>query len=316
MGALLPDGKIVLAGATRFGGIDPQSVLVVTELDQSGSVVKSFGRDGSFATTKASCLHGPTGLTVQGSRILVAADRFCAFNNSPESIILMRLGPEGRPDTSFGHFGSVRISGLPEFYGRSITQLLTLPHGRVVVATAGRRGRLELVGLLANGTLNPHFGHKGVASTHVAVDSFKTLPYELFRGKAGSLTVGGCVSAGTFLARFTSSGWPIDSWQGGPIGAPTNVENFGGAFGEACVPLAQLANGEFVAAGNALVRLSPGWVLDASHPIVPFFVPGNKAAKEAWYLLAAKDGTFLVTLLNYHSTEGTYDTFIGRYRQS
>jgi hypothetical protein len=51
--ALLPSGRVVLAGTNMVGSIDNKTTLVVSEIDQSGKVVKTFGDEGYFTADKS-----------------------------------------------------------------------------------------------------------------------------------------------------------------------------------------------------------------------------------------------------------------------
>jgi uncharacterized delta-60 repeat protein len=305
MGAVLPDGKILLAGATRFGVIDTQSSLVLAELDQDGRIVQSFGRHGSYVTGKASCLRGPTGIAAQGGRAVVAVVHQCTFD-SPQAVVLMRFQTDGTLDNSFGQDGSVFLSRVPEYFEPS-TPIISLPNNHLAVAApVGKRGRVAVFGLLNNGARDSRFGRSGVASARVAVDSYSDSTYGLFRSDKGSLTIGGCTFNGTFLVRFKRTGRPDKFW--GSLDAETNVEQFGGAFGAPCASLAQLPHDVIVAAGTALVYLDQSGILNPYHPItlLPDFNPSSLGP--AHYPLAARDGTLFVT-----STVGK-SSLIGRYR--
>ena len=305
MGAILPDGKIVLAGATRFGVIDTQSSLVLAELDQNGRIVQSFGRRGSYVTSNASCLRGPTGIAAQGGRTVVAVVRQCT-DGSPQELVLMRFRSNGALDKSFRQSGSLLLSRMPN-YSEPSTPVIALPKGHLAVAApVGAHGRVAVFGLLDNGARDASFGHSGVASAKVAVDSNSDATYELSRSDDGNLTIGGCTFNGTFIARFNRTGRPDNFW--GSLETQTNVEQFGGAFGAPCASLAQYPAGTIVAAGTALVYLWPSGVLDPYQPIAPLpdYNPGSLGP--AHFPLVAKDGTVLVT-----STVGK-NSLIGRYR--
>jgi uncharacterized delta-60 repeat protein len=316
MGSVLPNGRIVLAGATGFGVVGSQSNLVITELDESGHIIKSFGKSGSFTTAPKSCLRGPTGIAAEGDRIVVAVDRFCK-DESPQQVLLTRLKPDGTLDKSFGKGGYTTISSAPGSMGLT-TPILVLPNKRLAIATAtpmASHGLVSIVGLLENGTPNLRFGHRSVASVRVGFDSWGIHPYGLFFGKKGVISLTGSTYVGPFIARFTSGGSPDYFWLGGPMGTEANVENFGGAFGSgpgtSFAKLAQRADGDFVAAGAVLARVKPYGTLDVSYPVKPLFTFDGMHAQYAWDLLVASDGTVLVT-----TRTGKYatSTLIARYR--
>jgi hypothetical protein len=323
MAALLPGGRIALAGTNNFGDVDEQSTLVVSEIDEHGRLVRSFGRDGYFTTKMASCMRGPTGMTAQGSRVVVAVNRFCKTYGSlgrrlPNRIVLMRLTPAGEPDASFARGGRLTVVASQE---RALlapnTPLLTLQQNHLALLVPGAAGGMvEIVGLLENGTLDQRFGQKGTASARVAFDSEgRIFTSGLSRDKEGSLNIAGCTDSGPFLARFNRKGGASDYWGGSPWepwlkGVNTNYENFGGAFGE-CALFAQLRNGDFFVAGDVLARVGSGGIVDRFYPTRPLYERSKRTVRD---LLVSADGTALVTLTQYHSREGTSTTFIERYR--
>jgi uncharacterized delta-60 repeat protein len=346
LAALLPGGRIVLAGTNNTGSVDNEATLVVSEIDDSGKVIGSFGQDGYFtadkrlydcpaasvgkhckrifyalARKKTTCTRGPAGLATQGGKIVVAAAKFCDPSKLHQ-IVVLRLNSDGALDSSFGHRGKVTVSGEAPF-ASSVDPLLALPNGRLVVAGTTRSGgEVQLTGLLKNGNLDPSFGRKGVVFTRVATNSDSIHGLDtLTVGRSGKLSLTGCTNDGPFLARFNSSGKPDYFWIGSPwipeITGESNYENFGGAFGLNSSPFvepphfAQLENGELVGAGALLVRIKPDGTFDASYPPQQVYGAGKLVT---FGLLAASDGTVLVTLLKYHVATATYTTYITRYR--
>jgi hypothetical protein len=329
-----------------IGIVDVKSTLVVSELDQSGKVVESFGQNGYFtadkrlydcpaasvgkncrhiffalAHKKTTCTRGPAGLAIQGDKIILSADRFCA-PYEPAHIVVLRLSPNGTLDRSFGRRGEVTLPATaPLVVGGA--PLLAFPDGRLVVADVTPKGGVvRLTGLLRNGALDPHFGGKGVATTRASIDSFGLNGISAFMSdKQGRLSLTGSNSDGPFLVRFYRSGKPNDFWSGSPwtpsITGESNYENFGGAFGGsfsiAGFPgtFAQLKNGELVGAAALLARITSDGVLDSSYPPQQVYGAGKLIPVG---LLAASDGTVLVTLLKYHDGPGTYTTYLARYR--
>lgn len=342
MAALLPDGKIALAGTNSLGHVDETSTLIVSEIDQSGKVVESFGQSGYFffdkrlydcpastvgkgckriffelARKKTTCTRGPAGFAIQGKKIVVAAERFCE-PFEPEKIIVMRLNPNGTADRSFGLRGEIEVSGTAP-YASLPNPLLVLPDGRLVVAgTTARGGKVRLTGLLPDGKLDSHFGRNGVASTRVAIDSKGIQPLDvLLRDKRGNLSLTGSTTYGPFVVRFSRSGRPNYFWTGSPwipsVEHQSNYENFGGAFGRfpAWAYFGQLSNGELVGSSNLLARITPQGVLDPTYPPQQVYGAGKLIPRG---LLVTSDDTVLLTLLKYHADPGTFTTYLARYR--
>ena len=73
--AALPDGGLVVAGSSRWGDVDSESLFALAELDSHGKLVRTFATNGMYVATNASCLRGVSGLALQGKEILVIAAR-------------------------------------------------------------------------------------------------------------------------------------------------------------------------------------------------------------------------------------------------
>jgi uncharacterized delta-60 repeat protein len=339
LAALLPDGRIALAGTNMIGIVDEKATLIVSELDQNGRVVKTFGQNGYFtadkrlydcskigngcmrqfyvlARKKTTCTRGPAGpLAIQGDKIILSADRFCA-PYEPHRIVVLRLNANGTLDRSFGKRGKVAVS----VNGTLVydAPLVAFPDGHLVVAeTTPKGGMVRLTGLLRNGGLDRRFGRKGAASTRVTSSDFWGLGgiSALLADRKGNISIAGANEDGPFLVRFYRSGKPNNFWTRSPWTPPSvdrsNYENFGGKFGPAGVAFAQLSNGELAAAAALLERIRPDGVLDPSYPPQHVYGAGKLITGG---LLAASDGTVIVTLLKYHTGPGTYTTYLARYR--
>jgi hypothetical protein len=347
--ALLPDGRIVLAGTNTFGDIygeeNLQSTLVVSEIDQSGRVVKAFGQNGYFtadkqlyrcpptasvkvdeacqrhldflARKKTTCTRGPAGLAIQGEKIVVSADRFCNDLADPIlHIVVMRLNANGTLDRSFGKKGEVEVSRTASLVVSA--PLIALPNGHLVVAgTTPKGGMVRLTELLPNGALDRSFGKQGVVFTRAAGGTPGDLTALMSDGR-GILSLTGNnftgESGGPFIVRFTGSGQPLDFQTGShrppSIHVKGNYENFGSnGFGFGAAVFAQLPSGELVGAGNLLERITPEGLIDPSYPAQKLY------GGSGWIsgLLAVSDGTVLVTLLNPQSSS-TETVFLARYR--
>jgi hypothetical protein len=316
MVAVLPGGRIALAGTNNFGDIDEQSTLVVSEIDEHGQIVRSFGQNGYFTTKMSSYLRGPTGIATQGDRIVVSVSRFRDLFKTPEKIVLMRLTAKGTLDASFGRNGVVQASDAAP-YAEHNNSLLALSQGRLALAASTPRGgRVLIVGLLENGDPDRHFGRKGTASTRVVTDSESIRHLDaLLRDRKGNLSLTGSTDTGAFLVRFNRTGRPINFWTGSPwvpwLKGFANFESFGGAFGGNAPNFGQLPQGELAVAGAVLAHI--GWYgnLDASYQPQPLLSTGKFRNRG---LLVAHDGTVLVTLLDAHHNSGVFTAYIARYR--
>jgi hypothetical protein len=336
--AMLPNGRIALAGTNMIGIVDEKSTLVVSELDQSGKVVESFGDNGYFtadkrlydcsasafskgyeacvhqyfalAKKKTTCTRGPAALAIQGEKIVISADRFC--NEYQQHILVMRLDANGRRDSSFGKNGEVTVSGTAPLVVNA--PLIVLPNKHLVVAgTTPKGGMVRLTKLLPDGAIDKRFGQGGVVFTRAAGGTYgvHTLT-ALMSDSHGTLSLTGNTDSGPFLVRFNSLGRPLDFSSDSPsIHRKGNYENFGDAtFGFAYAVFAQLPSGELVGAGKLLARIAPEGGVDSSYPPQRLY-GGNNLIIRA--LSAASDGTVIVTLLKQNPS-GTFTTYLVRYR--
>jgi uncharacterized delta-60 repeat protein len=341
---LLPNGRIVLAGTNIVGLVNNKSTLVVSELDQSGKVVKTFGDNGYFtadkrlydcsdaaaskghkacerqffglARKKTTCTRGPAGLAVQGDKIVISADRFC--NNLADPIlqvVVMRLNANGTRDRSFGKKGEVTVSRTaPLVYS---APLIVLQKGHLVVAgTTPKGGKVQLTALLPDGAIDRSFGNNGVVLAQAAesTDGFHNL-IALMGDKEG-ISLLGNNDQGPFLVRFTRSGQPRD-FRAGTRRPPSiqsngNYENFGAkTFGSTYAVFAQLPNGELAGAGNRLARITSDGALDSSYPSQRLYGGGMLIIGR---LLATSNDDVLATLHKRNNATGVYTAYLARYR--
>jgi hypothetical protein len=286
-GALLPQGRILLAGATRFGALDTQSSLVMTVLNSDGRMDSTFGRRGYVTTTLQSCLRGPLALAVSGGTVTVTLLRMCAYQ-SPHDVVLSRLDTRGRRTLAPVRVASIPSAAIPT------APIALLSRGRVAVAVPGTRpGSVAVTLFDRSGHREGSFGSRGTATAAVAVDSATLYVGGTFANDLGRLAVTGCTGAGPYLVRFNRNGSPYRYWGGGANGQPTNVEQFGGAFGSRCAAFAQRGRG-FVAAGAALARVQPYGFVDVRHGLAPLPAPRYYAVVPTHVLLAVTGGSTLV----------------------
>jgi uncharacterized delta-60 repeat protein len=338
---LLPNGRIVLAGTNIGGNVDEKTTLVVSELDQSGKVMKTFGQNGYFtadkrlydcsaaaaakgaeacdrqffglARKKTTCTRGPAGLAIQGEKIVISADRFCK-PFEPYHIVVIRLNANGTLDRSFGKKGEVTVSGTASLVLSA--PLIALSNGHLVVAgTTPKGGEVQLTELLPNGAIDPRFGRKGVVFARAAesTDGFHNLT-AIVSDKQGILSLLGNNDQGPFLVRFASSGRPLDFRAGSrpspSIRAKGNYENFGAAtFSSTYAVFSQLQDGALVGAGNRLARITSDGALDTSYPPQRLYGGGKLIIRG---VLATSDGTVLVTLLKQNPSL-TFTAELARY---
>jgi uncharacterized delta-60 repeat protein len=301
-GAVLGDGRIILAGTDRYGSTSPDAHVVLSMLDADGRVDTTFGSSGYVTVGAKGCVHGVTGVAGDTGGFVVGLLRACSITGA-HTVSLDRFTLTGATATSFGTAGMAVLGHIP-WQVVPQTPVIRLPDGAFIVASFGGQTGIRLAEVRSDGTRDSRF-HS--AATAVAAGPFGLRLTGLFRGKLGRLTVTGCSRAGPFLARFNRDGTPYRYW-GGPAVGLTNVENFGGAFGAPCASFAQLPSYKLAVAGTALLRLYPSGILDPYGSIAPLAAFSPSASAPAHVLLAAGDGTVLVT------SPVAGDTVIGRYR--
>lgn len=293
----LPDGGLVIAGSSRWGDIDSESKFALGELDAHGRLVRSFAADGLYQAADASCLRGERGMALEGHKIVVAVAQECK-EGDPLSIELVRFNANGSLDKAFGTDGVASVLQLP-WYAGADTPLLVVGDHILAASQSASRGAAELIRFTANGALDPSFGNGGTASAQVAPDSSgppgsQASVFSLFLAKLGRYTIGGCTSAGPFIARFNEGGSPYLFWPGGANNQRTNVEEFGGAFGDTanCAYIAQLPDYQLAVAGAALFRLETGGKLNPFQPMLILPDPHGHAGTRK--LLVTRAGALIV----------------------
>ncbi|HVN62164.1 MAG TPA: hypothetical protein VMT59_12920 [Gaiellaceae bacterium] len=307
-GAVLPDGRVLVAGTDHYGLIDAGpttatgSHLVLLMLDAKGHVSSAFGRNGYVISGQTSCLRGPTGVLVSGGRILVAALDWCRYQD-PRTLEVLAFTPEGAPLDSFGTHGAARLWSIP-LTALDRTPLLSAEAGRILVASpAATAGSFSLTRLRPDGTPDTAFGRGGTTTTVLGPSTTGIQLDGMFETRGGQVSTTGCAQQGPFIARFNRNGAPYTFLMGTP-GGLTNVESYGGAFGSYCASFAQLTKSDVAAAGAVLAYLLPSGLLDSRRAFVR--LPKMQAPSHA--LAVSTDGVLFVS-----SKIGDW-TIIGRYR--
>lgn len=157
------DGKVV----TDFGGSSEQASSVLVQPDGrtvvGGSVVARYNRDGSLDLSfgdGGKALVAASGLALQPDGKILAAG--ANGNNSPQ---LVRLNPDGTPDTDFDGDGSVVTPVGALTTGRSVA---LQADGKILVAgtsSTGSNADFGLVRYNADGSLDTTFDADGLVTT-------------------------------------------------------------------------------------------------------------------------------------------------------
>lgn len=226
--ALQSDGKIVVGAP---GNLD----LLVIRYNSNGSLDTTFGAGGTVEVESAGLVVGSItgGIAVLPSgKVLVAAQN-----------VLVRLLPNGQPDSSFG------TGGTAPLITRSQT-MAPLLSGRILVASSFAFTTGGVARYNSNGSLDATFGangqspNLGPASALVPLSNGKFIVAGTLASAAPPL--GGTVPQGFALVRYNSNG-TIDTTFGthGAVVTPFPGNNY-----SAALAVAVESNGDVVAAGE------------------------------------------------------------------
>jgi len=107
--ALQADGKIVAVGTlgwhsgTRPPKPEKRDRIAVVRLDENGALDESFAGGGLLLMDSSRYLWGGRGVAIQpDGKLLIAGYVVDEADNYASSIVLVRLNPDGTPDTDFG----------------------------------------------------------------------------------------------------------------------------------------------------------------------------------------------------------------------
>jgi uncharacterized delta-60 repeat protein len=210
-----------------------------------GTLDPTFGTGGRVMS-EFGALEAATALIVQPDGKLVVAG-FSITDGGNSQFLLVRYGPDGRLDASFGTSGVI----LTWLGGDAFATTLVLqPDGKLVVAGQGHYGDgtsdIVLVRYLPTGQLDPGFGTGGAAVTSLDVDD---LPTALVWQPDGKLVLAG-MTVGTqgpwrsALVRYLPDGRLDPTFGTGGIVGPQ------GADGVVISALVRQPDGKYVAAGS------------------------------------------------------------------
>jgi uncharacterized delta-60 repeat protein len=177
------NGRILVAGQSRptFGG---QATAIVVRLRTTGVLDPDFDGDGQKTLPGMAIARA---ILVQGDRKIVVA------GSPPDSsaMLVMRLNPNGTPDTTFDGDGSAMIDfgGTDVFANAAALQ----PDGKIVVAGYVQGGLFAVARLNPNGSPDATFGAAGRATVDFGAPAFGTAVALQPNGRivvAGELTDG------------------------------------------------------------------------------------------------------------------------------
>lgn len=288
--ALQPDGKILLAGYTRFVGQNFD--FAVLRYSANGVLDPTFGTDGVVLTDFSSRTDQAMAMALMGDGRIVLSGQTLSDDLTIGDMAFARYNADGSLDTTFGNGGRamVDVRGTPD-QARGIA---LLAGGKIVAAGTSRdpavsRTDIAAVRLNADGTLDPAFGTAGVFVTSFGGPGSQTANAVVL-DPTGRPVLGGSygttaprdfsvirlTAAGAFDPTFGSSGLATLDFQGRDDNGSFVLAEASGNYlvggssltttgpSEPRVGLARLlADGgidpTFGTAGKALTQLPPGF---------------------------------------------------------
>ena len=206
--AALPDGRI-LAAAGGVGGV------TLTRFTTIGAVDGSFGQGGKVTVPN---LSSPQVLVQPDGRIVLAGT-LASGGTTGGDFGVMRLLPDGAPDTGFGTGGAVTTevgtAGTPAVVVSDVVTAAALqPDGRIVVGgTTGQIGVFDvaLVRYTPDGALDPTFDGDGKVVTDFGTAGMNVANDLAVQGDGRVVVLGwaettAAGAARVSLARYTAGG--------------------------------------------------------------------------------------------------------------
>ncbi|WP_169742460.1 choice-of-anchor U domain-containing protein [Comamonas granuli] len=295
--ALLPDGKLVLAGYSYIG---TQNYISLIRLNTDGTLDSSFSADGKLLLPsdagKSNGIYG-MGLQPDGKMVLIGNTN---GGKSDGTYFLMRLGADGTVDTDFNGTGTHYINiGNGEDGGHAVA---IQPDGKILAAgTSVRNGNYDfsLARLNADGSLDTSFGTDGTVV--VPVGSYRDLGLGVTLQPDGKIIMVG--TAQTVNGAIWNFGIirlnPDGSLDSSFNGAGKQQVSFGGTSDDAWNVAVQ-ADGKIVVSGLSggefgIARLNADGSMDASFGAGGkqyFYVGGGEA--ESHSLILQPDGKIVM----------------------
>jgi len=261
--AIQPDGKLVAAGYTSYGG---QTAVALVRYNPDGSLDHTFNSSGIVTTPIGASRDRAQALVIQKDGKLVVAGQ--SSNGTQTAFALARYNPDGSLDRSFNATGIVITP-----FGTSDDEanaLVIQPDGKLVAAGMSTRLPQTVFALARynpDGSLDRTFHFTGKVTTAIASDDeARALAIQ----PDGELIAAGYSSDGTqgklAVVRYHTDGTLDRSFGGGGI-----VTVAIGSFDDWARAVVIQPDGKVVAAGNssnflqsgfALVRFNPDGTLD------------------------------------------------------
>lgn len=230
--AIGPGGRIAVVGISDLPSF--RNGVAVAMLESDGTPEAAFAGDGTtVVTTESGEDDRGEGVAFQPDGKIVIADSTGAGGGDGFTVI--RLGLDGKPDSSFGGDGVVEtpIPGEGGIEEGRISDVLVQPDGKIVGGGYGFDytgtppdfvGKFEIVRYLSNGELDPSFGSGGMVG--VRPPGEHSFGRKLALDANGKLILGGTYDANPnpleedeapALMRFTPNGSLDPSFGSGGI---------------------------------------------------------------------------------------------------
>ncbi|MFB3905833.1 MAG: hypothetical protein ACE15E_20480 [Acidobacteriota bacterium] len=206
--ALLPDGRILVAGTTSSGFPSEHDVAVVV-FEPDGSLDESFGQGGRVLIDRGGNEFCDAVVVQPDGRVLLGGYRTTLPDGPPESLVF-RLNPDGVLDTTFGN-----QEAFEPVLSFAVVDLALLPDG--AIAAAGSRpspsgSDFAIARLTSSGILDNEFGMGGVVILDFGADDYLT---QLSIDPDGRLVAAGLNTAGGLeVSRLLPDGSPDLSFFG------------------------------------------------------------------------------------------------------
>ncbi|HEX3359056.1 MAG TPA: DNRLRE domain-containing protein [Tepidisphaeraceae bacterium] len=263
--AVQTDGKIVVVGTefaeTALGNDD----IAVARLTPAGKLDATFGAVNSDGSRTGHRLYGLGGDDT-GNAVAIDYNGTAATNKFYGTIVVaghvdsgsavVRIKPNGDPDTSFDGDGKVRLP----FAGPDLARDVVIqPGGKIVLA--GRvlnkdksDSDFSLVRLLSSGKADPTFG---AARTGQVIQDFGDLhdaANSLITSFGGGLIAAGRINENFGLAAYTPDGIPDAAFGGAAATPNARITNIGGVDDEV-FSISRAPNQTIVAIGASAGRI-------------------------------------------------------------
>lgn len=158
--AIQSDGKIVVAGATEYGGM----VFGLARYNTDGSLDTSFSSDGKVTTQIGSGNNDrANAVVIQPDGKIVAVGEDMTNTQGNYSFALARYNTDGSPDSTFGTNGQLITdftTGEDKAYG-----VVLQPDGKIVAAGSAQYNKFALARYNSDGSLDTSFDGDGMALT-------------------------------------------------------------------------------------------------------------------------------------------------------